>query len=214
VYVWLQQNDPFHDCKTNTFFPLADVGTFNLSKGAKSPFQNRNSWHAFRSLTHDAHPFACLLYAGTCIWDSIVTAVDNVSGGFISTVSAKFQCLFSSGQAKQPEVSRDGPVLSLIKSLKGLSCRYPNHDGMGVLRIGIRDLESLQDQNYVNDTIIDYQIKWLEQSQRPDTTSSPRMLFCNSFFFRQLCNGAQITPGDTSDPVRLPIILSCCNCSH
>ena len=112
----------------------------------------------------------------------------NVAKGISESLLSKFRSLFTSGLNQQKPVASDHST-SIIKSLKGLSCRYPNHDGSGVLRIESRDLESLQDRSYVNDTIVDYYIKLKERSQSPDIAS--RLLFCNCFFFKKFCEGLQ-----------------------
>jgi hypothetical protein len=150
---------------------------------------------------------ACLLHAGAWNWLPLSTVAKAVSGALISNLSSRFWYLFRSSQEKQPAAPRGGPVVSIINSLKGLSCRYPNHDGVGVLCIEARDLESLHDRNYVNDTIVDYHVKCLERSQRPDSKSSPRMLFCNCFFFKKISEGVQTTPEDKCDTVCSLMIL-------
>ena len=62
-----------------------------------------------------------------------------------------------------------------------------------------RDLDSLQDRSYANDTIVDYFIKLKERSQSADI--APRLLFCNCFFFKKFCEGLQ-GPKTADDAVR------------
>lgn len=97
----------------------------------------------------------------------------------------------------QPALSKRSTP-SLTDQLKGLSCHYPNENSAGVLCIESRDLESIQDRSYVNDTIMDYEIKRLETSQNPATKR--RTLFCNSFFYKKLLEELHRV-GDTEDAV-------------
>lgn len=85
-----------------------------------------------------------------------------------------------------------------IKDLQGLTCRYPDHDGVGVLTIEHHDLQSLEGKSYINDTIIDYYIKAIEAQHRG--SNKPKMLFCNCFFYKKLTEG--LDKLDTNDAVR------------
>ena len=64
-------------------------------------------------------------------WLPLKTAAKDVSESILS----KFRSLFTPGGLSQQKPVPTDHVSTLIKSLKGLSCRYPNHDGAGVLRI-------------------------------------------------------------------------------
>eukprot|EP00892_Ulva_mutabilis_P001516 jgi/Ulvmu1/11365/UM075_0025.1 len=79
------------------------------------------------------------------------------------------------------------PPRTTIKDLQGLTCRYPDRDGAGVLTIEHHDLQSLEGRSYINDTIMDYYIKAIE-AQYCDSTK-PKMLFCNCFFYKKLTEG-------------------------
>lgn len=144
-----------------------------------------------------------LWYAGPwsgLSWLPLSTVAKDVSDGLLS----KLRCLFVSGHNQQkPSVPND-PTISIIKSLK-VSCRYPNHDGAGVLRIESRDLESLQDRSYVNDSVVDYFVKYLERSQSPDI--APRMLFCNCFFFKKFCEGLHGSQNADDAVCSRPVLL-------
>ncbi|KAM1317501.1 hypothetical protein ACFX13_002861 [Malus domestica] len=86
----------------------------------------------------------------------------------------------------EPHVDKEEDTKSLDESaVKPFEVSYPEGDPDAV-SISKRDLELLQPEKFINDTVVDFYIQYLKSKIQPE--EKHRFHFFNSFFFRKLAD--------------------------
>eukprot|EP00878_Enallax_costatus_P018370 GHUV01019338.1.p1 GENE.GHUV01019338.1~~GHUV01019338.1.p1 ORF type:complete len:556 (+),score=211.78 GHUV01019338.1:276-1943(+) len=85
--------------------------------------------------------------------------------------------------------------LGTATKFAGLQALYPPSGGKGAVSVTADDLERLDPDAFLNDTVIDYYIKVLELSLPAEVRG--RFHFFNSFFFKKLTEKSSTTPGQS-----------------
>jgi len=70
------------------------------------------------------------------------------------------------------------------EKLKGLKCLYPISGGPGSVELNALDVARLDEYEFLNDSVIDFYIKWLQSDIPRDIAS--RCYFFNTFFYKKL----------------------------
>ena len=77
----------------------------------------------------------------------------------------------------------------LLSAQEGFSCQYPTTGGLGCVEVKPFDLKTLESTEFVNDTIIDYYSKVIQDKYKKlheEGTTKPKLHFFNAFFFKKL----------------------------
>lgn len=80
--------------------------------------------------------------------------------------------------------TRKAMSMKTEEKLKGLKCLYPLSGGPGSVELNALDVARLDEYEFLNDSVIDYYIKWM-QSDIPEDIAS-RCYFFNTFFYKKL----------------------------
>lgn len=77
-----------------------------------------------------------------------------------------------------------GVDAALVQQLQGLRCRMPPEGGPGSVEFTAADLARLEPDEFLNDTAIDYYLRYVQTKMRPE--DAERCYFFNSFFYKKL----------------------------
>lgn len=97
------------------------------------------------------------------------------------SVSRVRSFLNSKRRKKCSSTAKDDPILSKLR------CTMPRHGGPGAVTFTVRDIERLGPEEFLNDTAIDFYLKYLEVmllEENPE--AAKRCYIFNSFFFKKL----------------------------
>lgn len=86
--------------------------------------------------------------------------------------------------ATSPSCSIPMGKTRLCRHLHGLHCHYPLDKKIGAVTIVPQDIDTLESEHFVNDSIMDFFIKLVHARLEPE--SAKRMLFFNTFFYKKL----------------------------
>ena len=112
---------------------------------------------------------------------------------------------------KKQRTTRQGPARSSLTNtdvarLEGLRCQMPpeGEEGVGVVQFTAADLGRLGDDEFLNDTAIDYYLRWIRREldlHHPEKAS--RCYFFNSFFYKKLVERSGASKGRGADLARM-----------
>eukprot|EP00798_Chlamydomonas_sp_ICE-L_P026299 gene26299-17392_t len=119
---------------------------------------------------------------------------DDEEGGGVNVAEAK-KAGYSLRERGRVGSLAGGTHQGDAQRFKGFSCRFPPEDGKHSVDVIAEDLGRLEPEEFLNDTIIDFYIKWIEDKMDPDFRS--KCYFFNSFFYKKLSE--KITPGSHTD---------------
>ncbi|KAL4434137.1 hypothetical protein ABPG75_000578 [Micractinium tetrahymenae] len=86
--------------------------------------------------------------------------------------------------ARRTRPARAAAYRSTAERFKGLKCLYPPGGGPGAVEVTFLDLPRLDQDEFLNDTVIDFYLRWLQDQLPPEVAQ--RCYFFNSFFFKKL----------------------------